>query len=244
MTGLELVLGAKIGEQAANKIKEKMQSFETATIPVKIRRYYTDVDGVILDKNTVNPIFKQNFPVFLWGSFDMSGGYRLANQAFTAPVNFTFFETFTYGVGQPFLSFTGFNNIKSQLNKGDLVTIYADDIENPNLFVWIVQSVDYCSVASIYKNSGDFNYMIDFIDYFSDNQNQWDKSFKILNISPTGNLHRDSVQPYIFKNAYTVQNNFIRVKINTLITQYKLIGFDYLFQTDDVNVEFNVKILC
>src|SRR6478609_7582332 len=75
------------------------------TVPLKIARYYTDVNGTIVDKALVPNALKVRYPITLFGQFDRNGGWKKSLQAVPVTPGTYFLMTFTAGINQPFLAF-------------------------------------------------------------------------------------------------------------------------------------------
>src|SRR5690606_41844598 len=97
-----------------NDLNRKPEKLET--IGIQVKRIYTDVDGVILDKTTVPASLQIDFPVYLWGEFDRLGAFYIANRL--QPVNpvVSMLHTGVWGSGANpyFYGFSGLSNIETQ----------------------------------------------------------------------------------------------------------------------------------
>jgi hypothetical protein len=222
---------------------------KNSTIALRINRYYTSVDGEVLDKNSnlIPDTLKTQFPFYLFGAFDLAGGYSKCLEALPPDATSPYLMTFIYGVNAPFLSFTGFNTINSRLSIGDIVHIFTDNISNPNIFVWIVISSAKASFASIIDNTktlqNDFRVnqiRIKDIDYLAP-ENQYAIPFHFIMFDNIGAFRTDQIQPYTYKDAFVALNDFINMQIRFDLDQYIAVGSYMLFSTDLIQINFNLK---
>lgn len=220
---------------------------QTHTIPVRIRRYYTDVDGIVLDKNTVPVALQQRMPVMLFSQFDRAGGYKRSLQIVPPAPGIFYLMTYTQGVNQPFLSFTGFNTVKGFIGTGDVVYIYTDNVENPNYFIWIVVSCDSVSMASITSNTEstqkddrigslylkEFNYLVDV-------RSQYDEPIYFARFDNVGNYRYDSINPNMNLNPYVEQIGLLTIQAPFKLDQYIGMNFYMQFASDLLHLDFQV----
>jgi hypothetical protein len=220
------------------------------TIPLEVNRYFTDVNGTIVDKALVPAKLKVNYPVYLFAQFDRNGGYRKSQQI-TVPVNGTYFlMTFTQGVNSPFLAFTGANNIKGKLNSGDVVLIYTDDLENPNYFVWIVITCNTVSFASILANTETIQddrklgvLYLKKTNYYVTIREQFEQALVYASYDNIGNFRSDSIQPNIFLSPFVDQQGFLTLETPYKIDQYIGMSFYMVFNCDKITMDFIVTKL-
>lgn len=226
--------------QAANRNlvnipKEKRKSFR-----LDIRRFYTDVNGQILDKSTVPDALKVKIPVYIFGNFDKDGNYFIGQKNFPIDNNvLTYYYTETYKGYFDQLSFSGFNNLQDQLRTGDILQVYTDDIKAPTYFVWIVISGEqraYSSILAHPANQSVFN-----TKYFSDSELQYLENLFYVKIDEVGNYKIDSINPFVFKNRYYGADGFIDIHNKFSITNFFGIYFYYKFDTDLISLIFNYE---
>lgn len=223
------------------------------TIPVTIKRYFTDVDGAVLDKNDVAipAALKVEYPFFVFGDFDRNGGYGTALKAM-GPVPGTFYLTsFVNGNGmtaQQFTGFTGFNTVRNFIGYGDIVHIFTDNVNAPNFFVWVVMSNKYGPLSSIISNSSSIQrdglvgkIYIEHFNYYTDNGNgQWAIPLHFTRSTNVSTWGDQQVMPYIFRNPYTEQDGFIKVDCNFNLDQFQTLGTYFLFDTETINLNFRL----
>jgi len=93
---------------------------------ITLKRFYTDVDGVVLDKNDVliPDALKVQYPIWLFSQFDRAGAYYLCNKNFPPEVGTEYLCSFVYGISNPlFFGFSGLSDIQTKLIPGDLVSV-------------------------------------------------------------------------------------------------------------------------
>lgn len=233
------------------KINGALQT--THTIPVNIARYYTDVNGTIIDKALVPASLKVSYPVMLFGNFDRNGGWKKSFQRVpTVPGTF-FLMTFTSGINQPFLAFTGANNIKGKIGLGDIVNIFTDDLENPTWFIWFIISSNTVSLASVISNTESMmdDKRIGVLNLFEINYympgthavtlEQFSQPLNFLNFDNVGNFRGDDIQPSMFLNPFVQQKGFLTISTPFQIDQYKALVFYMVFNVDSLQMDFIVK---
>lgn len=218
------------------------------TIPLVINRYYTDVNGAIVDKNLVPANLKVNFPVYLFAQFDRNGGYRKSQQI-TPPIPGTYFlMTYTQGINSPFLAFTGVNTIKGKISSGDIVIIYTDDLENPNYYIWIVISCNSVSFASVLANTETIQndhrigvLSLKQINYYVSVREQFDQALVFASYDNIGNFRSDSIQPNIFLSPLVAQQGFLTINTPYKIDQYIGLSMYMVFNCDQIIMDFIVN---
>lgn len=218
-----------------------------ATVAINVKRIFTDVDGVIVDKATVPASLQVDYPVYLWGEMDRLGSYYLANRLLPPNANTKFLTAFVWGSGANpyFFGFSGLANIQSQIQLGDLVTVYTDNITAPNYFIWIVLNASGKSMAAVQQNTvttqkdGVYGMLeVKKIQYFTDNNLQWLENFRVVKSDNLGVPMVNNVSPYIFRNPYIENDRFIEIYWKYPINQFNGILFNYLFSTDEITLNF------
>ena len=231
-----------------DKLQKPMK--EAGSIAINVRRFYTDVQGVIIDKSTVPAALQVPFPVYIWGEFDRQGAYFIGNRILPPSLSTPFLQTFAWGAGANpyFFGFTGLSDIQTQILPGSLVQVYADDLLAPNYFIWIVQSVSKASLASIVANSvserpdGRFNGLdVERVQYFTDNPDQWNNPIFVWETDLIGNIKQDSFSPYIFRTPKVSGTNFIEIQWRFPVNQYRGSCVSMLFDTDYLLLDFKFK---
>lgn len=229
------------------KIKEP--PYRRDSLQISILRIYTDVNGTIVDKATVPAALQVDFPVYVFGEYDRQGAYNLGLKN-TPPASTTFYLcSYVYGINNPFFfGFSGLSDIQGQLEPGDLVTVYTDDLNVPSYYIWIVQRCPDKSLGSILTNlpalpyDPDYGYIrARYFDYYTDNEEQWKENLKLISYNMLGNVKSDGISPYAFKPAITINNQFIQVRVKFRLTQYFGIQFYMLYDTDNITLNFQIE---
>lgn len=238
----------KTGLNFSTQQREPLLKYHT--IPVIVKRFFTDVDGVIQDKNTITDNLKTDYPFFVFGDFDRQGGYNTGLKVMPTLAG-QYMMTFVEGNGvtsQTITGFNGFNNVRSQIKVGDIVHVYTDSLTAPQYFIWIILSSVNGSIASMVGNSETHQrdgvlgklYM-DHFQYFTDNADaQWNKAINFVRSTNIASFSNNPVQPYIFKTPYTEQDGFIRIGCHFNLDQYQSIGTYFLFATEEIQFIFMI----
>ena len=221
------------------------------TIPVIIKRYFTDVNGTIVNKATVPASLQVEYPFVVFADYDKQGGYSNSFKALP-PIAGTFYLlSFIQGIGfhtQSITGFSGVNTIKNVVATGDIVHVFTDDTQNPTYFIWIVQKNSTGSLGSIVGNSetdqkdGMFGRMyLDQFNYTTDNPDvQWMNPIHFVRCTNNGTFRSDQVQPSIFKTPDNEQSQFITIKCEFNLDQF--IGLVNYFYFDTEIITWNFKI--
>lgn len=242
-------------EQAV--LQELKSGHKRWTFAIDIRRYYTDVNGVLIDKAAVAAKYKVKMPVYMLGEFDSNGGYRQAQNSNPPLPGLSYLTTFK--VGSPLntfniVGFTGVDQIKNQLLPGDIVTVLVDDLNAPNLFVWIVQQNTFGALGSILTNFATMQedkhlgpIKLKNCNYYAldvNNQpviNQFDNDWSMVVTDNIGNQRKNSIHPSMYLTPETKQTGFVRMNINWDFTQYLGVNFYMSFTSDFLSVNFNLN---
>lgn len=229
--------------------KQNGASMLQHSIPIKITRYFTDVDGQIVNKADVPAALQTKYPIFLLGQFDRSGGYKKSLAALPPMPGCYFYMTFVQGVNSPFLSFTGLNTIKGRIKTGDIIEVFTDDLENPNYFVWFVISAEPVSIASIIENSEstqqdgrigqlyvqNYNYNV-----IETQEVQYYEPIVYTFFDNIGNYRSEPIQPFMFKTPMVEQAGILTIDTDFKLDQYLGINLYYLFTTDEITLTLKV----
>jgi hypothetical protein len=230
----------------------------TLTAPVKklgglfvnVKRFYTDVNGTVIDKNdpAVPLLCKTFFPFWMFGQFDAWGGYKIGNRIIAPDLNTPYVGTFIVGKDIPFLFATGLNDISDRLLIGDIVHIYTDNLNAPSVYVWIVQNCGAVSLASVYANSNASERekikieRCNFFAYINGSPNfQFAKAVHLTKIDVVGSYTDDSFDPLGYDQVDNKQDNFVVLPINFEVDQYKLVSSAIAFEVDALQFSFIIK---
>jgi len=223
------------------------------SVPITIRRYFTTVDGAIIDKALAPAALQVQYPFYNFGLFDYKGGYATGLKALPVTPGTEYLMTYIEGIGmtsQQITGFTGLNTIRTRIRVGDIVHVFTDSLQAPNYFIWIVQSSRNGSIGSILANTdssqrdGTIGYLYcESFQYFTDNSNeQWAIPVHFTRSSNIASFRGDQVQPYIFKNPNTEQQGFVKVECKFNIDQYQSIGTYFLYNTEQIELIYSLTI--
>lgn len=220
-------------------------------IPVTVRRWFTDVNGTIIDKATAPAQMQTYYPLYVFGEFDRQGGYAASLKALAPDDNTKYLLSFTQGAA--FSSqmiaggFSGVNNVKNMIATGDVVHVFTDDLQNPNCFVWIVQSFNQGSLGSILSNADSMQrdglvgpITLESWKYHADNERQYDYPFYLIRSTNLTMVQVNQLQPLMFKDPYVQQAELIEITAMFNLDQYLGIGLQFLYDTDIITLNFKL----
>lgn len=221
------------------------------SVPVTVKRYFTDIDGQVIAKNTVPVALQTYYPFFVFGDFDRAGGYNTALKAIPPAPGTYYLTSFMNANGltaQQITGFTGFNTVRNFIQHGDIVFVYTDNINAPNYFIWVVISTGYGSIASIVgntetsQNDGLLGKLyVDFFKYFTDNNfEQFSTPLHFTRSSNIATWSDNQVQPYIYKSPLNEQQNFVDIHCAFNMDQFLSIGTKFNFNTEEINFLFRL----
>lgn len=223
------------------------------TIPIVIKKLYTDVDGLVIAKNTLPASLQQKVPVFLLGDFDRQGGYKIGLQSIPPHESFEYLMTFVNGAGANItgiVGYSGFSTIQNHIKVGDIVQVYTDSLLNPSYFVWIVIQNTYASIASIIGNSETLQndrrigpIYVHEINYIADNDSQLKEAIQIIHYSNIGTWKANQIEPLgIYRTPFDVQTGLVRIQVKPFaLDQYLGMNTNVLFETDRITMDFKIK---
>jgi hypothetical protein len=224
------------------------------TIPLLVRKFYTDVNGTVIDKTTAPAALQIKMPVFFLGDFDRMGAYRTALQVVPPVAGCFFLQSFINGSGATVFDIVGvnpFSDIQTQLNPGDMVNVFTDSLTAPNYYVWTVIGGTYASMASIIGNTsssqqdgrlGQLN--VDYINLYVDSTTlQLYQPLNFTRLFNTGTFRNDSVNPSMFKTPFNKLRNLVTLDTQFIIDQYIGINFYMGYDTDTVQMDLILKTL-
>lgn len=237
------------GLTTASKHAKSLSQLKPSSIfdgfPILVRRYFSDVDGTEIAKGAAPAAMQASYPVYMFGNFDMNGGFRIGNGQCPAPAGTFYVLTFIYGIGQTFLPFNGgLNTVKNKLLIGDVIHIFADSLDLPTTFVWIVQSNPNSPLGSVIRNLETVTGIlpVEKFQYFADSNAQYGEAFRFDKSNRVGDFREDQHNPNVFKSPdFTNQNNFIDVRLKFKLDQYLGINFYFQFATNVINFNFLIN---
>lgn len=228
----------KQGNKLITTIKEK---YYLDSLTIKVDRYYTDVDGVVIDKSTVPADFKQKFPFYLWGAFDKNGAFSIGQKIAPPEAATKYMYTMIVRSSYDFLEFTGLNTVKNYMKVGDMVSVYTDDLTAPSYFCFIIVSCPFQAYGSVVENTFKKTMSINDIYYFSDTQENYNETIFIPVNNPVGIYKVNQYQPFSFQTPDMAAKDFIILKMPFNITP-AFAFYSYLtFNTDNLSFQFNLK---
>lgn len=226
---------------------------EKHTIPLKVQRYFTDVNGQILaitDPLIIAAGLNVKWPVYVFGAFDQLGGYSIAQKICT-PIIGQYLCTFVNGkenTTASIIGFTGLNEIQSKLKAGDIVQVYTDNIQNPNYFVWIVLNNSYTGFGSIVSNllstqndRRNGKLVVKGVNFYFQAINQLNETVNFTVCDNLGTFRNDSIQPYMFRNPYDGQDNFVSMETDFSLNQFMGVNTYLGIDTDNISFDFLIE---
>lgn len=242
-----------MAETDEEKLKSIMLEppFRDDQLPIIVKRFFTDVNGTIVDKATVPAALQVDYPVYIFGEFDRQGAYLLADKN-NPPLPGTFFlSTMVVGGAGSLpqsIIYTGVADILGQLKPGDIVNIYTDNVQAPTYFIWIVLHCPNKSLASIMANMPnlppDENYgyiRSKSFRFYCSNAEQWNVNIQYIRYNFMGLVKSDNLDPSIYQLPKLPVLDMVEVKWKSPITQYIGLNTYILFATDSFTLNFNIQ---
>ncbi len=223
--------------------------YETGSINMNIKRYYTDVDGALIAKAAAPAALQVKLPVYMLGNFDRVGAFNIGQKT-VAPVSSTkFLMTYVHGYEQPFLWNSGLNTLQSILRRGDIVTVFTDDLDAPSAFVYIVQTVDTGALASIISNTQTVQddgrtgiISVKNVSVQVDNDPQLNQIWQVMRFDNFGQFEQHPFNPAaVERSPFYKLGDFVELRLQFLMTQYIGIYFYYLYESESLNINFRLN---
>lgn len=211
-----------------------------SNLRIEICRYYTDMNGTIIDKSSVPASLQISYPFYLFNYYDKNAGYKIG-QILCPLIYGNYLYTFIWGMMFDYYSFSGLNNIKDNLRLGDIIHLYCDDISAPTYLIWIVQTNQQISIASIVENSPFTNLTTKQLLYQADNISQYNQTIFVVNCNELGIYKQNSFNPISNREPSIAQEDFIRIKLNIKLNQYTGLYSYILYDTD--LMAFNINLI-
>lgn len=233
------------------KKSERFPEINIHTLPVKVRRIFTDANGTVIAKAGAPAGLQVNYPIHLLGAFDLDSGFRIG-QAVAPPLgDAKYLLTFVNGVGVNVAHLFGFsplNSIYTRIAIGDIVSVYTDSVNAPNFFVFVIQSASPSGLGSIINNlkttQQDYNlgflYVND-INFFTDDTTQFELPVNYSRADNIGNYKSDSVDPFVFRTPFTEQQGFITMKTDFILDQYLGVNLYFKYSAEELSFDFKIK---
>lgn len=220
------------------------------TLEARINRYTCDSNGTILNDAAVPVADRKPYPFHLFGYFDQAGGYALAD-GILQRYNTNLFAIYTHGIGTPMFFFSPLNTINNVLKKGDLVFLYLDDLNAPNIFTFIVVHAMSGGFASLTSETniarldkhhwGSFRF--DSFLYSWSNDAQLDQPIVMIKTRYDGDFETDRLNPRSYRYT-TEQPNVrtIRIPLQMLVNQYSGLSSYLDFNNSELQVLFELYL--
>jgi hypothetical protein len=211
------------------------------TINITVSKYYTDTDGIIIDKNTLPNNLQEKIPFYLFGKFDKDSHYPIGRKLLPPLGGVKFYNLYN-GSSYDFLIFSGANQIRSRIKGGDMVIVYTDDPINPNYFIWIVVSGNLLPIDSIFNNL-DGTLRTDFINYESiQNRENYGENLQYVTFDKIGNQKTQTINPQgIYLPPSTEQNDILRMDLKIVLNNFFGLYSYILFDTDNLSIALICK---
>lgn len=230
--------------QTINNSRDLLKELKTPekkndSITFNVNRYYTDLNGNVLDKNTVPQALKTKFPFFMFGEQDFNGGFKAGNMA-NPPVNSVFFQKYIAGEGFDWFALQG-GDIWSKYQLGDMVLIYADSYPNMNFLIFVIVNTAQQSYGSILKDS--FRGKLDLTEilYITDNKLQYNERISFVQLNDLSVPKIDYYQPFAALTPEQKQVEFISIPLSFKILPKIGLGSYIQFDTEFISFEFKIK---
>ncbi len=249
--GNPTILGKPVNLIRTQTLARKLEGAKIlGTIPVTIKRYITDVDGVVLTKASglIPAALQISYPVYFLCDFDRQGGYKIGGLSRPPLPGSYFVQSYIKGnFVNPLTDFSGLNTVNNFINNGDLVQLYTDNLTAPNYFIFIVHSMPYAGWGSILSDTESNDTQVDSISYYASvlggaaQKVQFEEPLLYVTGKVIGNYLQNAVQPLIFKDPQVAQNDFIDLLVAFDMSKYFGINFYMRYATDVISMNLKVK---
>jgi len=220
---------------------------DQGSLNINVKRYVTDGNGAVISKNALPANLQKAFPVYLLGNFDRVGGYNIGQKTVPQPQGLPFVMTYVNGYSNTFLSQTGFTEVSNNFKIGDIISVFTDDLLNPSYYVFIVQTCDYGSLASIISNTqtqqqdGVIGKMVvKNIAYQVDQDNQISETWQMVTLDNLGQFKQQPFLPIMYKQPLYRLSDFVELPVSFLMTQFTSINFLMQFASDSLTVNLRI----
>jgi hypothetical protein len=206
------------------------------TINIQVSKFYTNVDGTLLDKNLVNDSLKVKMPIYLFNKFDKDGGYRISGVEAPPSPSMFLIKAYVKTIGYDFTEFSGLNNVSQTLSAGDLVFIYADNPSNPNVFIWVVQSLSTKSLGSLVENDSEL--FMKSVRIFPNNITDYIEALSYVVSDKFGDYNINQISQQAFRYPKLINNSYAEIPFSIELNKH--VGFTtYLpFASDGISYDF------
>jgi len=212
---------------------------ERQELTVTVRKVYTDVDGIVIDRSTLPANLQKPMPFYLFNYFDMMGNYSIGVRNVPVDVEWKFIQYYLWG-GNTFGLFTGLNNIKDLMQFGDIILCFTDDVNLPNYYCYVIMQANQSSIGSIMAIA-DGRATIDEMLYQTANVQQYKESLIFVRENFLGNPSLNQISPEIFRNPYTYQDDTILLTLKYVFSQtFGIYGY-LKFETESIILSFKMR---
>ena len=220
-------------------ILQRINSNLTTSINIQVRKIYSTVDGVQVDKSTVPQAIQKKMPIYLFNKFDFDGGYKISSKETPPLTGLSFIRFFVKSDSYDFTQFSGLNDISNSLQSGDMVFLYADNALNPNYFVWIILSIDDKALSSIIQSTANACFELVNLKIFADNILNNIEDLSIIEANKFGEYDFNQVSRLAYKTPQQINDSFIQIPLEKRI--HERVGFTtYIpFQVDTISFDFS-----
>jgi hypothetical protein len=226
-----------------NELQIPVESVDSFAIIVK--KFFTTVDGTIIDKNSVPQALQVRYPVILFNSFDRRGSFKISFNE-NPPVNGTvFYRSYIQNDGFDPTQFSGLNTVGREISIGDQVFVYTDNIENPSFFIYIIQTITDRSLGSIIESIPCSGLALGNLKYFSDDRRNYEQIFRIIKSNVLGIYNANSISPISLITPEYQQDNLALIPLTgNKLTPWWGIATYIIHDSDRLEFDFefiNVK---
>lgn len=183
---------------------KKINESQLGSGTVSVKRMYTDVNGTIVDKNTLPTNLKVEIPYYLFNDSDRRNG--LIQTSKTIKINdWKHYGSFIRGFDPLPVLFSGLNDYIEFVSNGDLVNVYVDSNYAPSY---------YCFVVISWPNTGYSIFL----------NRDFQKQIYIQEISMLCTDNKKQLMEPIFWNHYDIAGNYDQKSYNPISynqTDYK-----------------------
>jgi len=213
--------------------------FKTKSINLQVKRFFTDVDGQIIDKGSVASNWQRDYPVYMLGDFDRVGGFNLSQSTLHQPNGIKFLMTYVHGLQQPFLYSSGFNTVQLNFKLGDVITIFTDSFDAPTGYVWIQQTALSGALSSIISNIEQHIHVKN-ISLQVDSTDQLEFDWQEVNFMPSGIYQSSPLILAEFRQPNFKLTDYILIKKDFKLTRFKGFNFLFSFSSNYMNINFRI----
>jgi hypothetical protein len=210
-----------------------------SSISISVNRYFTDLNGNVLDKNLIPDSLKVKFPFYLFGKQDFDGGFYGANMA-NPTINSVYFQRYISGEGFDWFALQG-GDIWTKYHVGDMVLVFADSYPDMSYLIFVVVSCDRQAYGSILKDQFRGALELTEILYILDNKNNYNERISFVQLNNLSVPKIDYYQPLAAFTPEQKQVEFIKIPLHYKMNPLIGLGSYIQFETEFMNFEFKVK---